>query len=55
VSKSDIEKFTEEASQLLYEEETKKPLQKKKTLGDASESGLIKFVQGILDIENVRK
>lgn len=55
VTKSDIDKYIEEATQLLYEEETKKPLQKKKTLGDASESGLIKFVQGVLDIEDVRK
>lgn len=27
----------------------------KKTIGDASESGLIKFVQGIMDLEDYRE
>jgi len=30
-------------------------LQKKKVLGDASESGLIKFVSGLMDMEAKRK
>lgn len=54
VRKGEIEMYTEEATALLYEEETKKPLQKKKTLGDASESGLIKFVSGACDMEGQR-
>jgi len=40
---------------LLYDEEISKPLQKKKVLGDASESGLVKFVSGMMDMEEERK
>lgn len=54
VRKEEVEQYGEEATGLLYEEETRKPLQKKKTLGDASESGLIKFVSGTMDMEGMR-
>ena len=55
VNKHDIEAHSEEAIKLLYEEETSKPLQKKKVLGDASEAGLIKFVSGAVNMEEVRR
>lgn len=40
--------------QLLIDEENSKPLQEKKVAGDASETGVVKFVQGIADIEKTR-
>lgn len=55
ITKAEIEHNTEEAIKLLYEEEQARPFQKKKVLGDASESGLVKFVSGVVDIEEARK
>jgi len=43
VTKQDIINFKEEAYQNLMNKELQKPIQKKKTVGDASESGLVKF------------
>lgn len=43
MSKQEFEEHKNEAKKRLLETEDKKPLQKKKTVGDASESGLIKF------------
>ena len=43
VTKQEFEQYKNEAKQKLIETENKKPLQKKKTVGDASESGLVKF------------
>jgi sodium/potassium-transporting ATPase subunit alpha len=55
VTKQEIELHTNEAINLLVAEEAKKPLQKKKTIGDASESGLIKFVSGVTNMELMRQ
>jgi hypothetical protein len=38
----------------LIDTENKKPLQEKKVAGDASETGVVKFVQGIQDLEETR-
>ena len=55
ITKTDIDHHTEEAIKLLYEEEQAKPFQKKKVLGDASESGLVKFVSGVVSLDEERK
>lgn len=55
VTKHEYEQYKDEAKKKLLDTEDKKPLQKKKTVGDASESGLIKFAHGINDIEEIRK
>ena len=43
-----------EAEKLLKDEEEEKPFQVRQTAGDASESGLIKFVQPISDLKDIR-
>jgi sodium/potassium-transporting ATPase subunit alpha len=43
------------AADALMSVEKEKPLSMRSTAGDASESGLIKFVQGLFDIEEYRK
>lgn len=43
VTKEEYELHKGEAKEKLLEKQNKLPLQKKKTVGDASESGLIKF------------
>lgn len=55
VKKHEIEEHQDEVIKLLHEEEDTKPLQKKKVLGDASESGLIKFAAGVNNLEEERK
>ena len=55
VSKIEYEQYKGEAKEKLLQKEAKLPLQKKKTVGDASESGLIKFAQGITELEEMRK
>lgn len=42
------------ATEALIEFEKDQPLTNRKTAGDASESGLIKFLQAIYDIEDYR-
>ena len=42
------------ATQALIEAEKDQPLANRRTAGDASESGLIKFVQPIMDLEEYR-
>ena len=39
---------------MLKDEEQQKPFQVRKTEGDASESGLIKFIQPIKDLTDIR-
>lgn len=43
------------ATEALIEAELDQPLANRKTAGDASESGLIKFVQPLIDLEPYRK
>lgn len=45
-----MEAHEKRATDDLIKEETQKPFQQRKTVGDASESGLIKFAQAIDDI-----
>ena len=44
-----------EANEALMRTEAEMPIADRKTAGDASESGLIKFVHTIMDINDVRK
>jgi hypothetical protein len=44
----------EQIKRQLIDDENKKPLQEKKVAGDASETGVVKFVQGIQDLEETR-
>jgi sodium/potassium-transporting ATPase subunit alpha len=55
LSKEDYNNNKAEAERLLKEEEQNKPFQVRQTEGDASESGLIKFIQPIRDLNEVRK
>jgi sodium/potassium-transporting ATPase subunit alpha len=55
VNKDDVAKHGEKAIAKLKEEEDKKSYQWRSTAGDASESGLIKFVQPINSIEEERE
>ena len=54
LSKEDFNNNKAKAEELLSQEELQKPFQKRKTEGDASESGLIKFVQPIYDLNENR-
>eukprot|EP00344_Euplotes_crassus_P005805 CAMPEP_0196998080 /NCGR_PEP_ID=MMETSP1380-20130617/3549_1 /TAXON_ID=5936 /ORGANISM="Euplotes crassus, Strain CT5" /LENGTH=1183 /DNA_ID=CAMNT_0042414523 /DNA_START=32 /DNA_END=3583 /DNA_ORIENTATION=- len=54
LSNDEYEENKDEAERDLKQEELEKPFQVRQTEGDASESGLIKFVQPIKDIENYR-
>jgi sodium/potassium-transporting ATPase subunit alpha len=54
VSKEEFNQHKSEAEKHLQEEELKKPFQVRQTVGDASESGLIKFVQPIEDLTSMR-
>ena len=54
VSKEEYLQHNQNAENLLKEEEQQKPFQVRKTEGDASESGLIKFIQPINDITEFR-
>lgn len=54
LTKEEFAQYKDEAHQKLVDEETQKPFQVRHTQGDASESGLIKFVQPILDIPTTR-
>jgi sodium/potassium-transporting ATPase subunit alpha len=54
VSKEEFNQHKSEAEKYLQEEELKKPFQVRQTAGDASESGLIKFVQPIEDLTSMR-
>ena len=55
LSKDEFNENKTKAEELLKEEENQKPFQVRKTEGDASESGLIKFVQPIMDLTEERK
>lgn len=54
VTKEEMEENKESVEKMLIEEESLKPVQVRKTEGDASESGLIKFIQPIEDLINIR-
>ena len=54
VSKEEFLENNQKAEKMLQEEEQQKPLQVRKTEGDASESGLIKFIQPTLKSVCVR-
>jgi sodium/potassium-transporting ATPase subunit alpha len=54
VSKEEFNQNKSEAEKHLQDEELKKPFQVRHTAGDASESGLIKFVQPIEDLAKLR-
>ncbi len=43
-----------EIVEILVQEEQKKPFTERRVQGDASETGLVKFVQPIMDIEQIR-
>ncbi len=49
------EEEKKEAITELVEAEKKLPIQKRNTAGDASESGLVKFVEPILGLDEYRK
>mmetsp|Transcript_13097 Transcript_13097/g.15135 ORF Transcript_13097/g.15135 Transcript_13097/m.15135 type:complete len:1178 (-) Transcript_13097:54-3587(-) len=54
LSKDEFNENKEVAEQQLKEEENQKPFQVRHTEGDASESGLIKFIQPIKDLTEAR-
>ena len=54
LTKEDFDRNKQAAEQALKDEEEKKPFQVRQTEGDASESGLIKFVQPIMDLTDTR-
>ena len=54
ITKEEFLEHNQSAEKMLKDEEQQKPLQVRKTEGDASESGLIKFILPINDITEVR-
>lgn len=54
ITKIETEENKEAAEKLLIEEENLKPIQARHTEGDASESGLIKFIHPIQDLNAIR-
>ena len=54
ITKEEIEENKDSVEKLLIEEENQKPVQARHTEGDASESGLIKFIQPIEDLNSIR-
>ena len=54
VSKDEFLEHNQAAEKMLQEEEQQKPFQVRKTEGDASESGLVKFIQPIKDLTSFR-
>jgi len=54
ITKEETEANKDAAEKLLIEEENQKPVQARHTEGDASESGLIKFIQPIEDLNSIR-
>jgi len=49
------EEEKDEANEALMRTEAEMPISDRKTAGDASESGLVKFVHTIMDINEARK
>jgi sodium/potassium-transporting ATPase subunit alpha len=54
ITKEEFLQHNQNAEKMLQEEENQKPFQVRKTEGDASESGLIKFIQPIRDLTEIR-